>query len=238
MKKEILLSLIGILLLVPIASAQVLVSPETFEISLVGGQNYSQSFTVEWKGEVPVVGYLSYSVKQLNGTYDGRELWINFSQGKIILEPNKPKDMQMFIYTLPNIQPDTYTLKVEVRVDVEKPEPETITRTEYLPGGVWIKYQNVTENITVEKEVYYENKTRIEELENLTKSLNQTILNQTQTIEQGGEEIAILRDVNRGYLTVLIMFAIIIICLASWELYPYILKLMKKKKLGMEKKSL
>jgi hypothetical protein len=178
--KKILLSLISLLLLIPIASAQVYVSPETFEISLVGGESIVKNFTVEWKGEAPVVGYLNYSVKQLNGTYDGKELWINFSQDKVILEPNKPENLQIFICTLPNIQPDTYTLEISVRVNVEK--PETITKTEYL-GGIWIKYQNVT----IEKEVPYIPL----EINETIEFLQETLRNQTDLINKLNE---ILRE--------------------------------------------
>jgi hypothetical protein len=114
----------------------------------------------------------------LNGNYEGKELWIDFSQDKLILEPNKPENLQIFIYTLPNIQPDIYNLEITIRVDVEKPEAITLTRTEYLPGVV-IKYKNITQNITIEKPVPY-----------IPEEVNQTIESLNKSLEEKEEIIA------------------------------------------------
>jgi hypothetical protein len=224
--KKILLSLICLSLLIPIASAQVYINPQTFEISLMGGENITKNFTVEWKGEAPVVGYLNYSVKQLNGNYEGKELWIDFSQDKLILEPNKPENLQIFIYTLPNIQPDIYNLEITIRVDVEKPEAITLTRTEYLPGVV-IKYQN----ITIEKPVPYIPEEINQTIESLNKSLEEKeemIANQSREIENLKINLDKLKSANIFLQYLSSGLVLVVVILFSLEIDSYLYKRWKK----------
>ena len=83
--KTKILSLLILCLLIPIASASSIeLNPESFNIELIGGESYTQNFIAEWDGEAEVVGHLNYSVTEANGTYNGSELWLNFSENPVI----------------------------------------------------------------------------------------------------------------------------------------------------------
>jgi len=148
MNKEMKRKMLGLLvlcLLIPIASASSIeLNPESFQVELVGGESNTQNFTVEWNGEAEVVGHLNYSVTEANGTYDGSELWINFSENPVILEPNQPKQLAFTINTIPNIYPDIYSIMINISAEIEE---EIIY---HRSRGRSYKYIDIPESTTVD----------------------------------------------------------------------------------------
>jgi len=208
MKEKLIgiVSILNILLLVSIVSAQsVTVNPSEFEVSLVGGENISKNFIVIWNGKTSVVGHIFYSVTEENGIYDGSELYLNFSENPIILEPNKPKNITATIHTTPNILPDVYNVIIEIKVELEKPEPETVTRTIYSSGG--IKYVNITQEVPV----YYENTTKIEKMNQTLAEMNQTIEKLEQKIKDLQPTIFDLVLRILGWLMIVVIIAVIVL---------------------------
>jgi len=157
MKRQVILGLLFLFLIFPLACGQLIINPSEFSIRIVGGESLSKNLTIEWNGETPVVCYLSYKITQTNGSYNGKELWVNFSENPIILEPTKPKTIEFYIYSSPNIQPDTYSITIEARVSLEEVEKEVEK----------IKYKRIV--------ILYENKTKIVEMNNTIENLNETI---------------------------------------------------------------
>lgn len=141
MRRQAILCSLFLLFFFPIAWGQLAISPSEFHVEIVGGENLSKNLTIEWGGRTPVVAYLSYEVSQANGFYTGKELWIDFSENPVILEPNKPKTIEFRVHSLPNIQPDTYFITIEAKVNLE--------RREIIRKEVRIEYRNVTVNATM-----------------------------------------------------------------------------------------
>ena len=169
MKKAILGSLF-LFLFFPLAYAQLTLNPSKFSVEIVGGENISKNFTIEWNGKTPVVCYLSYEITQANGVYNGKELWLNFSDNPTILEPYKPKTIEFYIHSLPNIQPDNYTITIKAEVNLEQVEKE-VER---------VKYKRTV--------IIYENKTKIAEMNDTINSLNETIENLNQELSSAYEK--------------------------------------------------
>ena len=157
MKRQVILGSLFLFLLFPFAYGQLVINPSEFSVEIVGGENISKNFTIEWGGKTPVVCYLSYKITQANGFYNGKELWINFSENPIILEPTKPKTIEFYIYSSPNIQPDIYSITIEAKVNLEEVEKEVEK----------LKYKRIV--------ILYENKTKIVEMNNTIETLNKTI---------------------------------------------------------------
>ncbi len=153
MKTKVLFAFL--LLLFPLTHAQIVMNPSDFNIGLIGGETVSKSFTIEWTRDIPVVCYLSYEITQENGTYEGNEMWMNFSENPVILEPHNQKTIEFSIHSLPNIQPGIYHITIESEVKLEKiKETRTITR---------------------EVTVISENTTKINELNKTIKNLNSSL---------------------------------------------------------------
>ena len=230
MKKQVILGLLFLFLLFPFAYGQLVINPSEFSVEIVGGENISKNFTIEWGGKTPVVCYLSYKITQANGFYNGKELWINFSENPIILEPTKSKSIEFYIYSSPNIQPDTYSITIEAKVDLEEIEKE-VERTRYK--RTIILYENKTKIVEMNRTIETLNKTidylnqellsayekynkTLEELENLgfnitnlkgiINLLNQSLFEKENEISNLKNEIAKVRDVNfvTGFITGLI----------------------------------
>ena len=157
MKRQVILGLLFLFLLFPLACGQLIINPSEFSVEIVGGESISKNFIIEWGGKTPVVCYLSYKITQANGFYNGKELWINFSENPIILEPTKPKTIEFYIYSSPNIQPDIYSITIEAKVNLEEVEKEVEK----------LKYKRIV--------ILYENKTKIVEMNRTIETLNKTI---------------------------------------------------------------
>ena len=157
MKRQVILGLLFLFLIFPLACGQLVINPSEFSIRIVGGESLSKNLTIEWNGETPVVCYLSYKITQTNGSYNGKELWVNFSENPIILEPAKPKTIEFYIHSSPNIQPDTYSITIEAKVSLEEVEKEVEK----------LKYKRIV--------ILYENKTKIVEMNRTIETLNKTI---------------------------------------------------------------
>jgi len=192
MKKEMALGLLSLFLFFQLAYAQsIAVTPNEFSIELVGGENVSKNFTIEWDGEVPVVGYLSYEISEENGSYEGKELWVEFSENPIILEPNNPKEVVATIYSLPSIQPDVYRITIKATVYLQQIE-KVVREVEFFEREKpVIKIRNVTIEKVKEVPVYFENTTRIQEMNFTILTLNKTI------VELNNRISGLLKEIDR-----------------------------------------
>ena len=181
MKKTLLPFLFFIF--VPIASAQILLEPSSFQIEMVGGDNTTKIISLVWKGEVPAVAYLGYEIEQVNGSFSGSEMWVEFSENPVILEPNKVKNVEVTLATKPSIYPGEYLVKIFANTSIEQVvKKETSTR-------IVTKQVNVTvlKNITEEK--WYENTTKISQLKDKIEILENKLSNYSSYIEKLNEEI-------------------------------------------------
>ena len=178
-----LLSILFLFFMIPLANAQIKIEPSSFQINLVGGESTSKTITLLWKGEAPVVAYLNYSIKQINGTFNGSEMWLNFSQNPVILEPNKDKEIGITIHTKPNICPGEYLITINANTSVQQ---VTKTKTEVRRSVIY-KYINVTNNVTVPENVtvvkWYENTTKIKELQDEIARLKNIVQNKQSMID-------------------------------------------------------
>ena len=184
MKKEMALGLLSLFLFFQLASAQLVLNPTNFHVEVVGGETVSKNFTIEWKGEAPTVGYISYEIEEENGSFEGSEMWLTFSENPVILEPNSPKEITAYIHTAPNISPGNYTIQIKA-----------ITYLQYIKEVEVVEKEKpiiLIKNVTVEKikevpkevPVYFENTTRIQEMNSTIFSLNQTISNLLSKIDE------------------------------------------------------
>jgi len=181
MKKTLLPFLFFIF--VPIASAQILLEPSSFQIEMVGGDKTTKIISLVWKGEVPAVAYLGYEIEQVNGSFNGSEMWVEFSENPVILEPNKVKNVEVTLATKPSIYPGEYLVKIFANTSIEQVvKKETSTR-------IVTKQVNVTvlKNITEEK--WYENTTKISQLKDKIEILENKLSNYSSYIEKLNEEI-------------------------------------------------
>jgi len=181
MKKTLLPFLF--LFFVPIASAQILLEPSSFQIEMVGGDNTTKIISLVWKGEVPAVAYLGYEIEQVNGSFNGSEMWVEFSENPVILEPNKVKKVEVTLATKPSIYPGEYLVKIFANTSIEQVvKKETSTR-------IVTKQVNVTvlKNITEEK--WYENTTKISQLKDKIEIFESKLSNYSSYIEKLNEEI-------------------------------------------------
>jgi len=186
MKKALLPFLF--LFFAPIASAQILLEPSSFQIEMVGGDNVTKAISLVWKGEAPVVAYLGYEIEQVNGSFNGSEMRVEFSENPVILEPNKVKRVEVTIATRPSIYPGEYLVRIFASTSVEQVvKKETSTR-------IVIKKVNVTvpKNITEIK--WYENTTKIEILEDRLKDYMEQVQRLENKIREKDEIIKSYRE--------------------------------------------
>jgi len=209
-----LLSILFLFFMIPLVNAQIEIEPNSFQINLVGGESTSKTITLLWKGEAPVVAYLNYSIEQINGTFNGSEMWLNFSQNPVILEPNKDKEIRITIHTKPNICPGEYLITINANTSVQQ---VTKTKTEVRRSVIY-KYINVTNNITVPENVtvvkWYENTTKIKELQDEIAKLKYTIQDKQSMIDYLTVQLIEAKNSISKYETAL-TFAIILVSLLS-----------------------
>ena len=209
-----LLSILFLFFMIPLVNAQIKIEPSSFQINLVGGESISKTITLLWKGEAPVVAYLNYSIEQINGTFNGSEMWLNFSQNPVILEPNKDKEIEIAIHTKPNIYPGEYLITINANTSVQQ---VTKTKTEVRRSVVY-KYINVTNNVTVPENVtvvkWYENTTKIKELQDEIAKLKYTIQDKQSMIDYLTVQLIEAKNNISKYETAL-TFAIILVSLLS-----------------------
>ena len=207
-----LLSILFLFFMIPLVNAQIKIEPSSFQINLVGGESTSKTITLLWKGEAPVVAYLNYSIEQINGTFNGSEMWLNFSQNPVILEPNKDKEIGITIHTKPNIYPGEYLITISANTSVQQ-----VTKTEVRRSVIY-KYINVTNNITVPENVtvvkWYENTTKIKELQDEIAKLKYTIQDKQSMIDYLTVQLIEAKNSISKYETAL-TFAIILVSLLS-----------------------
>jgi len=200
--------------MIPLVNAQIKIEPSSFQINLVGGESTSKTITLLWKGEAPVVAYLNYSIEQINGTFNGSEMWLNFSQNPVILEPNKDKEIGIAIHTKPNIYPGEYLITINANTSVQQ---VTKTKTEVRRSVIY-KYINVTNNVTVPENVtvvkWYENTTKIKELQDEIAKLKYTIQDKQSMIDYLTVQLIEAKNSISKYETAL-TFAIILVSLLS-----------------------
>jgi len=173
------------LFFVPIASAQILLEPSSFHIEMVGGENTTKTISLVWKGEVPVVAYLGYEIEQVNGSFSGSEMRVEFSENPVILEPNKVKKVEVTIATRSNIYPGEYLVRIFANTSVEQVvEEEMVSR---IVKKIILENVTVPKNVTVIK--WFENKTKISQLEEQIENLENKLANYSSYIEELESEI-------------------------------------------------
>jgi len=183
MKKTLLPFLFFIF--VPIASAQILLEPSSFQIEMVGGDNTTKIISLVWKGEAPVVAYLGYEIEQVNGSFSGSEMRVEFSENPVILEPNKVKKVEVTIATRSNIYPGEYLVRIFANTSVEQVvEEEMVSR---IVKKIILENVTVPKNVTVIK--WFENKTKISQLEEQIENLENKLANYSSYIEELESEI-------------------------------------------------
>ena len=183
MKKALLPFLF--LFFVPIASAQILLEPSNFHIEMVGGENATKTISLVWKGEAPVVAYLGYEIEQVNGSFSGSEMRVEFSENPVILEPNKVKNVEMTIATRSNIYPGEYLVRIFANTSVEQVvEEEMVSR---IVKKIILENVTVPKNVTVIK--WFENKTKISQLEEQIENLENKLANYSSYIDDLESEI-------------------------------------------------
>ena len=183
MKKTLLPFLF--LFFVPIASAQILLEPSSFHIEMVGGENTTKTISLVWKGEAPVVAYLGYEIEQVNGSFSGSEMRVEFSENPVILEPNKVKKVEVTIATRSNIYPGEYLVRIFANTSVEQVvEEEMVSR---IVKKIILENVTVPKNVTVIK--WFENKTKISQLEEQIENLENKLANYSSYIEELESEI-------------------------------------------------
>jgi len=169
----------------PIASAQILLEPSSFQIEMVGGDNVTKAVSLVWKGEAPVVAYLGYEIEQVNSSFNGSEMRVEFSENPVILEPNKVKKVEVTIATRPNIYPGEYLVKIFANTSVEQVvEEEMVSR---IAKKIIVENVTVPKNVTVIK--WFENKTKISQLEEQIENLENRLANYSSYIEELESEI-------------------------------------------------
>ena len=183
MKKALLPFLF--LFFVPIASAQILLEPSSFHIEMVGGENTTKTISLVWKGEAPVVAYLGYEIEQVNGSFSGSEMRVEFSENPVILEPNKVKKVEVTIATRSNIYPGEYLVRIFANTSVEQVvEEEMVSR---IVKKIILENVTVPKNVTVIK--WFENKTKISQLEEQIENLENKLANYSSYIDDLESEI-------------------------------------------------
>ena len=205
-----LLSILFLFFMIPLANAQIKIEPSSFQINLVGGGSTSKTITLLWKGEAPVVAYLNYSIEQINGTFNGSEMWLNFSQNPVILEPNKDKEIGITIHTKPNIYPGEYLITISANTSVQQ-----VTKTEVRRSVIY-KYINVTNNVTVPENVtvvkWYENTTKIKELQDEINELENR-LSYYKNVTEYMENVIKKQDevINRDKIGILVLLIVVFV---------------------------
>lgn len=210
--KKLIPTFIFLFFMIPLANAQIKIEPSGFQINLVGGESISKTITLLWKGEAPVVAYLNYSIEQINGTFNGSEMWLNFSQNPVILEPNKDKEIGITIHTKPNIYPGEYLIIINANTSIEQ---ITKTKTEVRRSVIY-KYINVTNNVTVPENVtvvkWYENTTKIKELQDEINELENR-LSYYKNVTEYMENVIKKQDevINRDKIGILVLLIVVFV---------------------------
>ena len=184
MKKAILCSLF-LFLFFPLAYAQLTINPSKFSVEIVGGENITKTISLVWKGEASVVAYLGYEIEQVNGSFNGSEMRVEFSENPVILEPNKVKKVEVTIATRSNIYPGEYLVRIFANTSVEQVvEEEMVSR---IVKKIILENVTVPKNVTVIK--WFENKTKISQLEEQIENLENKLANYSSYIEELESEI-------------------------------------------------
>ena len=104
-----------------VSASEITIGVDNFSINLVGGDSKNITFTATANGfSKTVTGQLSYTITQENGIYNGSEMWIEFPENPMVLEPNQPKTSFFTIKTVPNIMPDTYNIDLKLTAENEE----------------------------------------------------------------------------------------------------------------------
>lgn len=178
MRAIILVGLI-FLLLSPVYASGITIEPGAFTLSMYGGETICKNLTITATGfEVSVVANISAEIKANQTDLEGFE--INFSESRFILDNNQPKVIQIEIYAVPNLMPDSFEIEIIVKTYIPT-EIQTVYksrgggRTIYPTRIVYI--ENLTNQTTETIFVPY-NWTTIEEIpveEIINDTVNQTI---------------------------------------------------------------
>ncbi|GAH70991.1 unnamed protein product, partial [marine sediment metagenome] len=137
------------------ASAEIIVSPETIHVYLTGGDTVTEQITITWKGEAAVVAFIETEI-----TPDDEGIDITYSEDPVVLYPGTPNTIDMTISTVINIAPGNYTITTLIFTEVEK----------------WIEYRDRGGGTTtIYETVEVENLTRINALLDIIRQLSNEI---------------------------------------------------------------
>ena len=118
-----LIPILLMLLVIPVVSAsEIQLTPQTFDISLVGGNSISMNITALWTGKTSSVAYSHYELPE------GVVIEI---QDIFTLEPNTPLSIPVRFIAMPNIAPDNYTVKIWLNTSAE----EAVAKTQGIYTG-------------------------------------------------------------------------------------------------------
>lgn len=175
------------------ASPTININPGIFDFSLYGGESTQKNLTITATGfeTAIVVDLYSEIIPKYENDTTGFD--VNFSENRFILD-NKPKNIIMNISTACNLKPDIFEIKIYAKTEVYQEEKSVyqsrrtktiyienktnqtiyVNKTEYIPF-----YLNQTKEIIVDRVedhiIYYENTTKIEDLNQKIESLDKKI---------------------------------------------------------------
>lgn len=193
MKTKLFL-LVLLFLLSPIYAQTINIEPGIFDISMYGGEFIGRNLTITATGfETSILANVYTEIKANRTDSNGFE--VIFSESQFVLNNNQPQIIQMEIYAVPNLEPDSFEIEVQVKTQIQKIETVSTggrsriiyieyNKTNQTPTNITFcknetlfvpYYINLTKEIQVERivnqSVPFEDTSRIEELEKKVNNL-------------------------------------------------------------------
>jgi len=160
MSKSFLMVLV-LLAFVPQCFAGVFLSPESLELSLVGGETVSETISVSGDFLVPVGVVLEAVVFSESGDANG--FVVSFDKNVFVLLPGVPVDIVVSFFAVSNILPEKYSIELNAIASVDVPVPATpvpvVVNRGSSGGGGWmaptrhVVDENVIEDVVDENVV-------------------------------------------------------------------------------------
>lgn len=130
-KKQFIITILVVSLTVS-ASAQIQISPNTFEENINSGENITEEITLEWSGETTTVAELELNVFDSENNSVDQGFEPGFTDEQFILNSGQPKNKRISIQTVSNLEPGEYKLELNATSTIEL---ETLTETETVTSG-------------------------------------------------------------------------------------------------------
>ena len=159
MSKSFLMVLVLLALLQPVFAGVVL-SPESLDLSLVGGETVSETISVSGDFLVPAGVVLEAVVFSESGDANGFVVF--FDKNAFVLLPGVPVEVKVSFFAVSNILPEKYSIELNAIASVDipvpvKPVPVVVNRGSSGGGGGWmaparpVVDENVVEDVVDEK---------------------------------------------------------------------------------------